>query len=96
MVLRARWIFGGAVETEGAEDAVEEGEEEVGGAGGRTDLLLLGPETLIFARPGDKAEEVEGKEGSDEEEVDARDFAACPIRGGHNISQVIVLFLLLL
>lgn len=72
MVLRARWIFGGAGETEGDEE-----EEE--GAGGRTDLLLPGPETLIFARPGVIVEDVEG-EDDNAEEVDRRDFAACPTR----------------
>lgn len=73
MVLRARWILGGAGETEGDEE-----EEE--GAGGRTDLLLPGPETLIFARPGDNVEDVEGEDNNAEEDVDGRDFAACPAR----------------
>lgn len=73
MVLRARWIFGGAGETEGDE------EEEEGG-GGRTVLLLPGPETLIFARPGDNIEDVEGEDDNAEEDVDRRDFAACPTR----------------
>lgn len=85
MVLRARWIFGGVGETEGDEEAVaEEEEEEEGeedeGAGAGTDLLLPGPETLIFARPGDIVEDVEG-EDNNEEDIDGRDFAACPVRG---------------
>lgn len=73
MVLRARWIFGKAGEPEGDDE-----EEE--GAGGRTVLLLAGPETLIFARPGDDIEDVEGGDDNAEEEVDRRDFAACPTR----------------
>lgn len=93
MVLRARWILGGAGETEGEEEAVAEEEEEEeeedeedeedeeGGAGGRTDLLLPGPETLIFARPGDNVEDVEGEEDNEEEDIDGRDFAACPAAG---------------
>ena len=87
MVLRARWILVGAGETEGDEEAVAEDEEEEEeeeeededdeeGAGPRTDLLLPGPETLIFARPGDNVEDVEG-----EEDIDGRVFAACPVRG---------------
>lgn len=80
MVLRARWILGGAGETEGDEEAVAE-EEEDEGAGGRMDLLLPGPETLIFARPGDNVEDVEGEEDNEEEDIDGRDFAACPVRG---------------
>lgn len=89
MVLRARWILVGAGETEGDEEAVAEDEEEEEeeeededdeeGVGPRTDLLLPGPETLIFARPGDNVEDVEG-----EEDIDGRVFAACPIRGGKN------------
>lgn len=68
----------GGGETEGDEEAVakeeEEEEEEDGeGEGARTDLLLPGPETLILARPGDNAEDVEG-----EGENDEMDFAACP------------------
>ena len=84
MVLRARWILVGAGETEGDEEAVAEEEEEEGeeeeeeGAGGRTDLLLPGPETLIFARPGDIADDVEGEEDNAEEDVEGRDFAAWP------------------
>lgn len=49
-------------------------EEEDEGADGRTDLLLLGPETVIFARPGD--EDVDGDEA-----VDEMDLAACPPGG---------------
>lgn len=74
MVLRARWIFGGAVETEGDEEAAVGEADEEGGEDGRLHLLLPGPETLIFARPGDNAEDVEG-----EEDVDEMDFAACPV-----------------
>lgn len=92
MVLRARWILVGAGETEGDEEAVaedeEEDEEEDGegeteeeGAGARTTLLLPGPETLIFARPGDNVEDVEGEEEYGEEDTDERDFAACPVKG---------------
>lgn len=92
MVLRARWILVGAGETEGDEEAVaedeEEDEEEDGegeteeeGAGARTTLLLPGPETLIFARPGDNVEDVEGEEEYGEEDTDERDFAACPAAG---------------
>lgn len=58
MVFRARWILCGPGETEGVEGAERDGEEEVEGAGGRMDLLVEGPETLIFARPGDSGEEV--------------------------------------
>lgn len=83
MVLRARWILGGPGETEGDEEAVaedeedeEDEEEEEEEPGARTDLLLPGPETLIFARPGDNVEDVEV-----EEDIDKRDFAACPVRG---------------
>lgn len=86
MVLRARWILGGAGEPDGEEEAVAEEEEdedndeeeqaeEVEGAGAGMDLLLPGPETLIFARPGDNVEDVEG------EDIDGRDFAACPAAG---------------
>lgn len=79
MVLRARWILGGAGETDGEEEeAVAEEEEEDEGAGGRIDLLLPGPETLIFARPGDKVEDVEGEEDNEEEDADDSDFAECP------------------
>lgn len=90
MVLRARWILGGAGETEGGEEAVaeeeeeeedEDEEEEEKGAGAGTDLLLPGPETLIFARPGDNVEDVEGEEDNEEEDIDGRDFAACPVGG---------------
>lgn len=70
MVLRARWILGVA---EGDEEAVAEEEEEEG-AGGRADLLLPGPETLILARPGDNIEDVEGDD--DKADVDKRDFVA--------------------
>lgn len=81
MVLRARWILGGAGETEGDEEAVaeeeEEDEEEDGeGEGAGTDLLLPGPETLILALPGDNVVDVEG-----EGDIDGRDFAACPAAG---------------
>lgn len=80
MVLRARWILCGVGDTEGDEEATAEEEEE--GAGPGMDLLLPGPETLIFARPGDNAEEVEGEEEEGEEaDVDGRDFAACPAAG---------------
>ena len=80
MVLRARWILGGTGETEGDEEAVaeeeEEDEEEDGeGESAGMDLLLPGPETLILALPGDNVEDVEG-----EEDIDGRDFAACPVR----------------
>lgn len=51
MVLRARWILGGAGDTDGEEEAAADEDVEDEGAGGRTDLLLPGPETLIFARP---------------------------------------------
>lgn len=80
MVLRARWILCGEGDTEGDEEATAEEEE---GAGPMKDLLLPGPETLIFARPGDNAEEVEGEEEEEGEEadVDGRDFAACPAAG---------------
>lgn len=81
MVLRARWIFGGAGETEGEQEAmaVEDkfsDEEEVEGAGAGTALLLPGPETLILARPGDNVDDVEGEEGNGEEESDGRDLVA--------------------
>lgn len=83
IVLRALWILGGA--GEGAEEAVaeedDEEEEEEEGPGAGTDLLLPGPETLIFARPGDNTEDVEGEEDNKEEDIDGRDFAACPVRG---------------
>lgn len=81
MVFLARWILGGAGDAEGEGEVVadeDDGEEE--GAGGRTDLLLPGPETLIFARPGDNDDDVEGEEDSDEDKND-RDFAACPAAG---------------
>lgn len=80
MVLRALWTLCGAGETEGEEDAVAE-EEEGEGAGGGTDLLLAGPETLIFARPGDKVEDVEGEGDNEEGDIDGRDFDACPVGG---------------
>lgn len=84
MVLRALWILGGA--GEGAEEAVaeeddEEEEEEEEGPGAGTDLVLPGPETLIFARPGDKTEDVDGEADNEEEDIDGRDFAACPAAG---------------
>lgn len=79
MVLRARWTLCGAGETEGEEEAVAEEEEEGEGAGGGTDLLLAGPETLIFARPGDKVEDVEGEGDNEEGDIDGRDFDACPV-----------------
>lgn len=76
IVFRARWILGGAGETDGEEAAVvEEEEEDDGGPGGRTDLLLPGPETLIFARTGDNVEDVEGDDDNDEEVVERREFA---------------------
>jgi len=81
MVFRARWILGGPGEIEGEEEAVAEEEEEDEGAGGLMDLLLEGPETLIFARPGDNDEDVEGEEDNDDEEADERDFVACPEKG---------------
>lgn len=85
MVLRALWILGGAGETEGDEEAVaeeeEEEEEEEEGASGGMDLLLPGPDTLIFARPGDNVEDVEGEEDNKEEDVEGRDFAAWPVGG---------------
>ena len=71
--------MGGAGETDGDGEAAAEEEEE--GAGSRADLLLPGPETLIFARPGDNVEDVEGEEDSREEDVEGRDFAALPVRG---------------
>lgn len=88
MVLRARWILGGAGETEGdevaaaeeEEEEVEDDDDEEEGAGGREDLLLPGPETLIFARPGDNVEDVEGEEDKDAEDVEGRDLAAWPAR----------------
>lgn len=58
----------------------DEEEEEEGAAGG-TDLLLAGPETLIFARPGDKVEDVEGEEDNAEGDIGGRDFTACPAAG---------------
>lgn len=91
MVLRALWILGGAGETEGDEEVVaeeedvedeeEEDDEEEEGAGAWTVLLLPGPETLIFARPGDNDEDVEGEGDIEEADIDGRDFAACPVRG---------------
>lgn len=89
MVLRALWILGGAGETEGDEEAVaeeeheedEEDDEEEQGAGAWTVLLLAGPETLIFARPGDNDEDAEGEEDNEEADIDGRDFAACPAAG---------------
>lgn len=81
MVLRARWILGGAGDADGEGEAVVDEDVEDEGAGGRTDLLLPGPETLIFARPGDKVEDVEGKAVNEEKDVDERDFAACPAAG---------------
>lgn len=58
----------------------DEEEEEAEGAAGGTDLLLAGPETLIFARPGDKVEDVEGEEDNAEGDIGGRDFTACPVR----------------
>lgn len=80
MVLRARWILCGTGDREGDEDIVA-GEEEAKGARGEMDLLLAGPETLIFARPGDDVKDVEGEEGNEEDDVDGRDFATCPVKG---------------
>lgn len=45
------------------------------GLGGGMGLLLAGPETLIFALPGDKVPDV-GEEESEAEDVDGSDFAA--------------------
>lgn len=73
MVLRARWILGGPGDTEGDDGAVAEEEEEEEGEAPGMDLLLPGPETLIFARPGDNVEEVEG-----EGEADGRGFEESP------------------
>lgn len=81
MVLRALWILCRAGETEGDEEVVADEEEEEEGAAGGTDLLLAGPETLIFARPGDKVEDVEGEEDNAEGDIGGRDFTACPVRG---------------
>lgn len=39
-------------------------------------LLLAGPETLIFALPGDNVIDVEGEEHNEEADVDGSDFAA--------------------
>lgn len=78
MVLRARWILGGAGDTEGEGEVVADEDAEDVGPGGRTDLLLPGPETLIFARPGDKVEDVEGEADDKEVDIDGRAFAACP------------------
>lgn len=66
-------------ETEGDNDAVVavEDEEAEAGAG----LLLAGPETLIFARPGDKVEDVEGEEDSEEGDIGGRVFMAWPAAG---------------
>lgn len=74
IVLRARWILWGAGDAEGDGDAVPQ--EEVGkGIGGGMGLLLAGPETLIFALPGDNVIDV-GEEGNEEADVDGSDFAA--------------------
>ena len=67
IVLRARCIFTVWTGTGG-------GEEDEGG--GRR-ALLPGPKTLIFALP--EGEEVE--EEIEEEDVDGRLFAACPVGG---------------
>lgn len=74
IVLRARWILWGAGETDGDEDAVPQEEAEKGVGGGRG-LLLAGPETLIFALPGDNVIDVE-EEDNGEADVDGSDFAA--------------------
>lgn len=79
IVLRARWIFGGS-------DKVE-GEEHDGSADGRTGLLLIGPETLIFARPGDSATDVEGEEDNKEEVGKCMDLAAYPVRERSDLAQ---------
>lgn len=71
IVLRARWILCGLGETEGDGETVAEEDEEDEGGGEWMDLLAEGPETLIFARPGDKFEDVEG-----DEEIEEMDFAA--------------------
>lgn len=80
MVLRALWIFGGVAETEDDEEAVAEDEnKDDEDVEGRADLLLQGPETLIFARTGDNVSDVEG-----DEDVDGNDFVAVPGRRGKN------------
>lgn len=63
---------------EGDEEAVADVEDEEAEVG--TDLLLAGPETLIFARPGDKVEDVEGKGDNEEGDMGGRVFMACPAR----------------
>lgn len=61
MVLRALWTLGVPGDIDG--EAVP-GEDR--GVGGREDLLLPGPDTLIFARPGDwRVEEVEGDDSNE-------------------------------
>lgn len=79
MVLRALWTLCGAGEVEGEEDAVAEEKEEGEGAGGGTDLLPAGPETLIFARLADKVDDVEGEGDNEEGDIGGRDFDACPV-----------------
>lgn len=64
---------------EGDEEAVADVEDEEAEVG--TDLLLAGPETLIFARPGDKVEDVEGKGDNEEGDMGGRVFMACPAAG---------------
>lgn len=43
MVLRARWTLGGGLDVDGGEDIMEDE--------GETGVLLVGPHTLILARP---------------------------------------------
>lgn len=76
MVLRARWILGGLGETDGETDveAAKGGED---GASGGEDLLPVGTQTLIFARPGDN---VKGAEDASDEEAEVGDLASCPVR----------------
>lgn len=65
-------------ETDGDEEVVADVDDEEAAVG--TDLLLAGPETLIFARPGDKVEDVEGEEDNEEGDMGGRVFMACPAR----------------
>lgn len=72
MVLRARWIL--VVLGDPDEEAVP-GEDR--GAGGREDLLLPGPETLILARPEDGVDDVDG-EDSNELDIEEWGLGVCP------------------